>query len=66
VASELTDFMYDFLREPDLQKGPMLETRHLTNACTNSKEYSLARGIMKLMQREYWHRIWIIQEVSLA
>ncbi|KAK7409673.1 hypothetical protein QQX98_008116 [Neonectria punicea] len=27
---------------------------------------SLTYGILDIMQRDYWHRIWIIQEVSLA
>lgn len=44
----------------------MLEKGRLTNARTNFEEYSLARGIMELMQCEYWHRIWIIHEISLA
>lgn len=66
MAGELTDFIVDILREPDLQGGGMLEKRSPKNACTNLKEDSLARDIRELMQREYWHRIWIFQEISLA
>jgi hypothetical protein len=66
AVRELADFIFDILNEPDLQKGATLEKGSLTNDCTNLKEDSLARGIRELMQREYWHRIWIIQEISLA
>jgi len=66
AARELADFIFDFLHDPDLQKGAMLETRSPKNAYENLKENSLAKGITDLMQREYWHRIWIIQEISLA
>ena len=66
MARELADFIVDILREPDLQKGATLEERSLENAPMNLKEDSLVRGIRELMLRDYWHRIWIIQEISLA
>ena len=50
----LTDFIFDILREPGLHEVAKLEGR------------SLEIGIKEVMQCEYWHRIWIIQEISLA
>ena len=66
MARELTDFIFDILREPSLHERATLEERILKNAPTNLKEDSLVRGIRELMEREYWHRIWIVQEISLA
>lgn len=74
VTRELSDFILDIIREPDLQGGSMLKTGSRSQSLagslripyTNFKECSLARGIMELMQLEYWHRIWVIQEISLA
>ena len=62
VAKELSDFIFDILREPGLHERAMLGERSLENDPTNL----LVRGIKELMQREYWSRIWIIQELSLA
>lgn len=52
-GSELARFMFDLLHEPELQT-------------VGSSKQNLAPGIRQLMRREYWHRVWIIQEVSLA
>lgn len=53
-ASELARFILDLLNERGLHGD------------TNCPEDDLAAGIINLMQRDYWHRIWIVQEVSLG
>ncbi|EEU35646.1 uncharacterized protein NECHADRAFT_86864 [Fusarium vanettenii 77-13-4] len=45
--------IHDILHEPDLRGK-------------NHGDEGLAAGIQGLMEREYWHRIWINQEVALA
>ncbi|RSM15844.1 hypothetical protein CDV31_004786 [Fusarium ambrosium] len=50
---EYARFIHDILREPDL-RGKTHTHR------------GLAAGIQSLMERDYWHRIWIFQEVALA
>ncbi|KAI8712787.1 HET domain-containing protein [Fusarium sp. LHS14.1] len=45
--------VHDILHEPDLRGK-------------NHGDKGLAAGIQGLMEREYWHRIWINQEVALA
>ena len=50
-------FVWDLLNEPDLQR----EEHHL-----RGEEEDVLGGIESLMKRDYWHRIWVIQEVSLV
>lgn len=52
AGRELADFFFDILHEPDL----------------NARNFNqgLLAGIEDIMRREYWHRVWIIQEISLA
>ncbi|RSL50338.1 hypothetical protein CEP54_012002 [Fusarium duplospermum] len=50
---EYAHFIHDILHEPDLRGK-------------NHGHNGLATGIQSLMERDYWHRIWIFQEVALA
>ncbi|KAJ4209633.1 hypothetical protein NW759_013489 [Fusarium solani] len=45
--------LHDILHEPDLRGK-------------DHGDEGLATGIQGLMERDYWHRIWITQEVALA
>lgn len=51
-ASELARFVFDLLHEDGLQ--------------SKRSSHGLCSGIEDVLQRDYWHRIWIIQEVTLA
>ncbi|KAK3939377.1 hypothetical protein QBC46DRAFT_388075 [Diplogelasinospora grovesii] len=51
AGSELARFYFDLLHERGLYAAP---------------QGGLLTGIVDLLQRDYWHRIWIIQEVALA
>ncbi|SPO03569.1 uncharacterized protein DNG_06252 [Cephalotrichum gorgonifer] len=53
AVSELEQFIYSLLQEAGLHEGA-------------AREEDLQTGILNLLQRDYWHRIWIIQEVALA
>ncbi|KAI5466983.1 heterokaryon incompatibility protein-domain-containing protein [Mariannaea sp. PMI_226] len=53
MGSELAQFMFDLLHEKSLHRD------------TSGRE-SVVPGIHDLMEREYWCRVWIIQEISLA
>lgn len=59
-GSDLARFFFDLIHEPDLQ----WTTRD--NPRSRFKKGSLSHGIESLMQRDYWHRIWIVQEISVA
>ncbi|KAF9761037.1 hypothetical protein IL306_003978 [Fusarium sp. DS 682] len=52
-AEEWDTFFLRLCQEPDLQEK-------------NSSESQLLPGLFDMMGREYWHRIWINQEVALA
>jgi hypothetical protein len=53
TGSELARFIFDLLHEDDLRVPA-------------SSQGSLGAGICDLLRREYWHRIWIVQEVALT
>ncbi|KND93714.1 Heterokaryon incompatibility protein 6, OR allele [Tolypocladium ophioglossoides CBS 100239] len=50
---ELARFAIELFEEPGMTGGP-------------SRNTNLMNGINKIFQREYWYRIWVIQEVALA
>lgn len=52
VVSELPRFIFDVMHEDDLN--------------IPSPSNNLYKGINDLLQRDYWHRIWIVQEIALA
>ncbi|KAL9622166.1 MAG: hypothetical protein Q9160_003509 [Pyrenula sp. 1 TL-2023] len=51
-TSELSCLIFDLLHEDDLN--------------TPSPSSILYEGINDVLQRDYWHRIWIVQEIALA
>ncbi|KPM41644.1 hypothetical protein AK830_g4889 [Neonectria ditissima] len=59
TGSDLALFLFDLLHEPGLRSNRKSKSTKLDND-------SLDRGILNIMRRDYWHRIWIVQEVSLA
>lgn len=56
-GENLIGFVWDLLNEPDLQR----EEHQL-----RGEEEDVLGGVEKLMKRDYWHRLWVIQEVSLV
>lgn len=53
VGSGLDEFLYDLLSENDLSPE-------------HGRESALIDGLKNILVRDYWHRVWIIQEVALA
>jgi hypothetical protein len=69
----LARFYFDLLHEPDLQENHLEEDDVqqnelgvVTSAGIVLNDDRTVKGITELMHREYWHRIWIFQEISLA
>ncbi|MBE3050099.1 HET domain-containing protein, partial [Candidatus Bathyarchaeota archaeon] len=54
---ELFRLVFDLIDEPGLHS----DTSHPKDG-----DADLVTGILNLMRRDYWHRIWIFQEVSLG
>ena len=54
----LGNFIYDFMHEPGWTRaGERVETCGADHLIT---------GMQDLLRRDYWHRVWVIQEVTLA
>ena len=54
----LGNFIYDFIHEPGWGK-----VGENIRACDDDH---LISGMQDLLRRDYWHRVWVIQEVTLA
>lgn len=55
--AEISRFLFDLLNERGLHSDEFEP-----EVC----EYDLSPGILNLMRRDYWTRIWVIQEISLG
>lgn len=56
-ALELARFIFDLLNERGL---------HGDSFSPKDSKDDLVAGIINIMRREYWHRVWIVQEISLG
>ncbi|KAM7192137.1 Heterokaryon incompatibility protein (HET) domain containing protein [Naviculisporaceae sp. PSN 640] len=58
MTVQLGDMIYDFMHESGWEKAFKGKRTIAPN--------SLIAGMQDLLRRDYWHRIWVIQEVALA
>lgn len=55
---ELAELVYDFIHEPAWRKSHEGQRTFAPD--------HLITGMRDLLRRDYWHRVWVIQEVTLA